>query len=552
MRIFEKYVQGSFESYEDFKENFKINKPDNFNFAYDVVDELAETKPDKKALVWVDDKGHDAIFTFADMAKMTNKTANYFWNQGIRKGDTVMAVLKGRYEFWPVILALHKIGAIIIPATHLLTKKDFVYRFNAAEVKAIVCVSDDYVVEAVEDSLDKSPSLKIKMILDVDREGWNNFHKGVEEESDVFQRPVGDAATRSEDISVLYFTSGTTGYPKMVIHDFNYPLAHIVTAVYWHNCQDGGLHYTVSDTGWAKALWGKIYGQWFAESCVFAYDYEKFVPANMLQVMQDYKVTTFCAPPTIYRFLILEDVSKYDLSSLKYCTIAGEPLNPEIYNKFYKMTGIKLKEAFGQTELTVTIANFLWVEPKPGSMGKASPLFDAIIVDDEGEEVNPGESGEICVRTDKGRPIGMYLGYYLNDDMTASVWKDGLYHTGDIAWIDEDGYFWYVGRSDDVIKTSGYRVGPFEVESALMEHPAVVETAITGTPDPIRGQVIKATVVLAKGYTPSDELAKELQDHVKHVTAPYKYPRVVEFVEELPKTISGKIRRVEIRGDKEK
>lgn len=549
MLIYEKYINGKFESYEDFSKNFKINKPERFNFSYDVIDELARTKPDKRALVWCDDEGRSRVFTFADLAGMTNKTANYFKSLGIGKGDPVIAILKGRYEFWPVILALHKIGAIIVPATHLLTKKDLIYRNNAADIKAVLCVSDGEIADFIDEAQAESPTLKIKMILDKGREGWYNFHKGVEEASDVFERNPAEEPD-SSDISILYFTSGTTGHPKMVAHDYYYPLAHIVTAVYWHNVSEDGLHYTVSDTGWAKALWGKIYGQWFAETCVFAYDYEKFVPANLLKVMQDFKVTTFCAPPTIYRFLIREDLTKYDLSSLKYCTIAGEPLNPEVYNRFYEMTGIRLMEAFGQTELTVTIGNFIWMNPKPGSMGKASPLYDIAIVNDAGEEVSPGDSGEIVVRVGKERPVGMFLGYYRDEERTGSVWFDGLYHTGDVAWRDEDGYYWYVGRADDVIKTSGYRVGPFEVESALMEHPAVLETAITGVPDEIRGQIIKATVVLNKGYKPSDELAKELQEHVKKVTAPYKYPRIVEFVEELPKTISGKIRRVEIRGEK--
>lgn len=551
MRLFEKYVKADFESYEDFARNYKINKPEDFNFSYDVIDELARTKPDKRALVWCDDNGGERTFTFGELKKYSDKTANYLKSMGIRKGDMVMAVLKGRYEFWWTILALHKIGAVIVPATHLLTKKDLVYRNNAADIKAIICVneSESPISNAVEEAEGESPTLKIKMILDEDKEGWSNFTKGVEAASEDFERPVGDDAPHGDDIMILYFTSGTTGYPKMVIHDFFYPLAHITTSVFWHNSTEDGLHYTVSDTGWAKAIWGKIYGQWLAETCVFAYDYDKFVPENLLNKLVSHKVTTFCAPPTIYRFLIREDLTKYDLSSLKYCTIAGEPLNPEVYMQFYNLTGHKLMEAFGQTELTVTVGNFIWMDPKPGSMGKPNPLYDVRLINDMGEEVDPGASGEIAIKINGEKPIGMFMGYYRDKEKTDSVWYDGFYHTGDIAWKDEDGYLWYVGRADDVIKTSGYRVGPFEVESAIMEHPAVLETAITGVPDEIRGQVIKATIVLNKGYRASDELAKEIQDYVKRTTAPYKYPRIVEFVEHLPKTISGKIRRVQIRGE---
>lgn len=384
-------------------------------------------------------------------------------------------------------------------------------------------------------------------MIGADRKGWLNFTRGMENSSENFIRPLSDEATTNSDIMLLYFTSGTTGMPKMVNHDFIYPLGHILTAKYWQNVMDDGLHFTVADTGWAKSAWGKLYGQWLSGSAVMTYDYDKFVPKNLMEVIEKYKVTTFCAPPTIYRFLIKEDLSKFDLSHLKYCVVAGEPLNPEVFKQFLDQTGIKLMEGYGQTECTVTVATFPWMQPKPGSMGMPSPGYDLEIVDEDGNPCEAGNEGEIVIRTDRRKPVGMFNGYYRDDQLTASVWQNGIYKTGDMAWCDEDGYFWFVGRSDDVIKSSGYRIGPFEVESALMEHPAVLECAITAIPDPDRGQIVKATIVAAKNYIPGEELAKELQEHVKKVTAPYKYPRVVEFVTELPKTISGKIRRVQIR-----
>ena len=389
--------------------------------------------------------------------------------------------------------------------------------------------------------------MKTKVLVGGSREGWLDFDSGLESASNVFHKPVGESGTSNDDISLLYFTSGTTGYPKMVQHNFTYPLGHILTAKYWQNVIDGGLHLTIADTGWAKAMWGKIYGQWISGSAIFVYDYERFNPQKMLETIEKFKITTFCAPPTIYRFLIQEDISKYNLDSLKYCVVAGEPLNPEVYHQFYNATGIKLMEGYGQTELTITVATFPWMKPKPGSMGKPAPGYDVDIIDEEGNSCGIGEEGQIIIRTDKRKPVGMFDGYYRDEEKTAEVWKDGIYYTGDMAWRDEDGYYWFVGRADDVIKSSGYKIGPFEVESALIEHPAVLECAITAVPDEIRGQVVKATVVLAKGYKASDDLKKELQDHVKRVTAPYKYPRIIDFVDELPKTISGKIRRVEIR-----
>lgn len=541
------FVKDEFHSYQDFWDNFDISVPDNFNFAYDVVDHLAKTKPDNIAIVWYSDNGETKIFTFKDLKYYSDKAANVFKEAGIKKGDPVMLILKRRYEFWFCLLGLHKLGAISIPATHLLTAKDIVYRNNAADVKAIVSVYEDEVIEHIEGAEAESPTLCTKVLVGGSRHGWLDFDSQLEEASEVFHRPSGDQATTNDDISLLYFTSGTTGYPKMVQHNFTYPLGHILTAKYWQNVVDGGLHLTIADTGWAKAMWGKIYGQWISGSAIFVFDFDKFVPQRMLETIEKFQITTFCAPPTIYRFLIKEDFSKYNLKSLKYCVVAGEPLNPEVYYQFLNATGLRLMEGYGQTELTITLATFPWMEPKPGSMGKPSPGYDVDIIDEDGNSCGIGEEGQIIIRTDKRKPVGMFDGYYRDEEMTKKVWHDGIYYTGDMAWRDEDGYYWFVGRADDVIKSSGYRIGPFEVESALIEHPAVLECAITAVPDPVRGQVVKATVVLAKGYTASEELKAELQDHVKRVTAPYKYPRIIEFVEELPKTISGKIRRVEIR-----
>lgn len=546
--ILEKYLpRTEFKSYLDFKENFKINIPENFNFAFDVVDEIAMQTPDKIAMVWCNDKGVEATFTFGQMKYYSDKAANFFQAAGIRKGDPVMLILKRRYEYWFCTLALNKIGAITIPATHLLTSKDIIYRNNAAGTKMIVCLNEKDTIQRIEESESKSPSLKQKAVICEDREGWLNFTTGMNNSSEVFKRPQKKESSNNEDIMLLYFTSGTTGMPKMVNHNFIYPLGHIITAKYWQNVQDNGLHFTVADTGWAKSAWGKIYGQWLSGSAIMTYDYDAFVPKDLLNVIAKHKVVTFCAPPTIYRFLIKEDFSGYDLSNLKYCVVAGEPLNPEVFKQFFEHTGLKLMEGYGQTECTVALATYPWMEPKPGSMGMPTPGYDIEIIDDEGNPCEAGIEGQIIIHTDKIKPLGMFNGYYRDDQLTKSVWSKGIYKTGDMAWRDEDGYYWFIGRSDDVIKSSGYRIGPFEVESALLEHPAVLECAITAVPDPDRGQIVKASIVTAKNYHPSDELAKELQEHVKNVTAPYKYPRIVEFVTELPKTISGKIRRVQIR-----
>ena len=546
--MLERFVkQTTFESQEDFIKNFKVIVPENFNFGYDVVDVWADEEPNRKALCWTNDKGDHVDFTFAEIKKYSDQTASYFQSLGIGHGDMVMLILKRRFEFWFSIIALHKLGAVAIPATHLLTKKDIVYRANAADIKMIVVAGEEEITKHVVDAMPDSPTVKTLVSIGPEvAEGLEDFHKGIENAAP-FTRPK--HASSNEDISLMYFTSGTTGNPKMVAHDFTYPLGHIVTGSYWHNLHSDSLHLTIADTGWGKAVWGKLYGQWIAGANVFVYDHEKFIPANMLQMIQDYGITSLCAPPTIFRFLIREDLSKYDLSSLKYCTIAGEALNPAVYESFYKLTGIKLMEGFGQTETTPTVATFPWMEPKPGSMGVPNPQYDVDLIRPDGSPVEDGEQGQIVIRTCNGKPLGLFKEYYRDSERTKEAWHDGVYYTGDIAWRDEDGYLWFVGRADDVIKSSGYRIGPFEVESALMTHPAVVECAITGVPDEIRGQVVKATIVLAKDYREADKeaLTKEIQDHVKNVTAPYKYPRIVEFVNELPKTISGKIRRVEIR-----
>ena len=544
-----KFAKDSFSSYEDFRKNFRIKVPANFNFAFDIADAIAAEKPQKTAMVWCNDRGEGARFTFADMKRESNKTANFLAARGIKKGDAVMLILKRRYEFWFFLLALHKIGAICIPATHLLKTKDIIYRNEAASVKMIVSVCEPEIMGQVDAAAQDSRTLENRVSVGGPREGWIDYTSEIVKFGDSFPRPKGAAAAQNSDISLLYFTSGTTGMPKMVQHDFSYPLGHIITAKFWQNVQDNGLHLTVADTGWAKAAWGKVYGQWIAGSGVFVYDYEKFVPKGMLDVITRHGVTTFCAPPTVFRYLIKEDLSKYDFSKLKYCVTAGEPLNPEVYTQWLKMTGHKLMEGYGQTESVVVVATYPWLEPKPGSMGKPSPCYDIDIVNEKGAPCAVGEEGQIVIRTDKAIPIGMFNGYYRDKKLTSKVWHDGVYYTGDMAWRDEDGYFWFVGRADDLIKSSGYRIGPFEVESALLEHPAVLECAVTAVPDLDRGQIVKATVVLSKNYAgqAGEQMVKELQEHVKKVTAPYKYPRIIEFVTELPKTISGKIRRVEIR-----
>ena len=537
-----------FDSYEDFKANYKVNVPANFNVGFDIVDAWADSEPEKKALVWCDDHDHERIFTFTDIKKLSNRAANFFRSIGIRKGTVVMLILRRRWEYWVCATALHKLGAILIPGSLQLTKKDIVYRGNSASVQTIVCVNDPFVIEQIETAEGDVPSLQNKVMVVDHREGWLTLNDELERFSDVFERPTDDQATRWDDIMLVYFTSGTTGMPKMVQHNFAYPLGHIITAKYWQRVEENRLHMSVSDSGWAKFGWGKIYGQWICGAVVFAYDMDKFVPLHLLEKITKYKVTTFCAPPTMFRFMLQEDVTKFDLSCIHHCCIAGEPLNPEVFKKWYNLTDLELCEGFGQSEGPVLIANFQWFKPIPGSTGKPSPLFDIQLIDSDGNVCEDGDEGTIAIMDVKHNPpTGLFTGYFKNPEMTEEKLGGAYYDTGDVAWRDSKGYYWFVGRNDDVIKCSGYRIGPFEVESAMLEHPAVVECAITGAPDPIRGQVVKATVVLAEGYEGTPALTKELQNHVKHVTAPYKYPRVIEYVEELPKTLGGKIKRAQIR-----
>ncbi|HIX66098.1 MAG TPA: AMP-binding protein [Candidatus Anaerotruncus excrementipullorum] len=533
---------------EGFDENGVLNyfeplPADNFNFAYDVVDEIARLDPNRRALVWCNVAGEERVFTFREMKYYSDCCAQMLTAHGIKKGDMVLLVLKRHYEFWFTVLALHKIGAVGVPATNLLTTHDLVYRFKAAGITACICSGEHCKVpEYVDEAIREYPDIHTKFIVRGQREGWLNYTEELKKFDGRWER----VPTSKDDPMLLYFTSGTTGMPKMAVHSMAYPLAHIITARYWHNVHENDLHLTVSETGWMKAVWGKLYGQWLACASIFVYDFDKFVPGDLLHMMEKYKVTTFCAPPTIYRFFIKEGMEGYNLSSLRYSTTAGEALNPEVYNRWFEYTGLRLMECYGQTETVMQVANLVGMQPKPGSMGKPSPLYDIHLVDEDGYDVPTGVTGEIVINTEKPHP-GLFGGYFRNQEATDAAWHDGYYHTGDTAWRDEDGYLWYVGRTDDVIKSSGYRIGPFEIESVLMEHPAVLECAVTGAPDPVRGIVVKATIVLTSSYQPSEELKKEIQTFVKKQTAPYKYPRIVEFVTELPKTISGKIRRTEIR-----
>ena len=552
--MIERYLpQTHFTSEEDFREHLHFVVPETFNFAYDVMDEWAKIEPNKLALLWTSERGEELRATYAEFKEQTDQAAAYFLSLGIGRGDKVMLILKRHYQWWVSMMALCKIGAVAIPATHMLTASDIVYRNQRASVKAIICVNDEYVTTQVKEAMPKSPTVEILVAVNSlaqkDKPVAEGFHDWFAEvdKAPAFIRP--ECVNVNEDTLLMYFTSGTSGEPKMVAHDHLYALGHLVTGVFWHNLDDSGIHLTVADTGWGKAVWGKLYGQWFAGATVFVYDHEKFKAEKIMRMMERYHITSFCAPPTIYRFMLQEDFSQYDLSALKYCTTAGEALEPVVYQKFYELTGIKMMEGFGQTETTMTLGTFPWIKPKPGSMGKPNPQYDIKLLKSDGSPCEEGEKGEICIDTSAGKPIGLFKGYYRDSELTEKVWHDNLYHTGDLAWRDEEGYFWFVGRADDVIKSSGYRIGPFEVESALMTHPAVVECAVTGVPDEIRGMVVKATVVLANEWKgrADDSLVKELQNHVKHVTAPYKYPRIIEFVDALPKTISGKIRRVEIR-----
>ena len=537
-----------FDSYEDFFANFKINVPEAFNFGYDVVDEWARVEPDKKALLWCNDAGEEREFTFTDISRLSSKTAHAFARLGIGKGDIVMCIMRRRWEYWVVASALCKLGATVIPASLQLTTHDISYRANTCNVKMMVCVNDDYVCRQVEGALPSAPSIQNKVVVAGDRAGWLSFDELIADEPETFERLTGEAGVTSKDIMLIYFTSGTTGNPKAVMHNYAHPLGHILTAKYWQQVRENCLHMSVTDSGWAKFGWGKIYGQWIAGAEIFAYDMDKFVPAKLLQHMQDYRLTTFCAPPTMYRFMLQEDVSAYDLSSIQNFATAGEPLNAEVTIQWERFTGKKIREGFGQTEGPVLLATYPWLEPKPGSMGKPSPLLNIKLLDDDGVEVEDGDEGAICVTGLKeAYPPGLFVGYFGNEAATKEAVGGAYYNLHDMAWRDIDGYVSFVGRNDDVIKCSGYRIGPFEVESALVKHDAVVECAVTAAPDPIRGNVVKATIVLARGYEPSPELTKELQTWVKKETAPYKYPRIVEYVDELPKTIGGKIKRKLIR-----
>ncbi len=535
---------------EEYDENgllksFELTLEDNYNFGYDVIDVIGKEDPDRLALLWCNPSGEEKRFTYSDLMKKSNQTANMLLAHGVKKGDMVMCVLKRHYQFWFTTLALCKIGAVLIPATNQLTKKDYVYRFNSGTVSYLVATSEGDVTEHAEAAMEEYDGIKKKFIVNGNRDGWVSFDDEIEKYPDTLDR----IESKVEDKMLAFFSSGTTGYPKMVIHAHDYGAAHLMTAKHWHNLNDKSLHLTISETGWGKAMWGKMYGQFTMGSTVFVYDFDKFVPSEILSLIEKYQITSLCCPPTMFRFFIKEGMEGYDLSSLQYATVAGEALNPEVYNKFYELTGVKLMEGFGQTETVLAIGNLVGSTPKPGSMGKPIPLYDIDIVDEDGNTVPDGETGEIVIRTEGKKNYGVFKEYYNSPETTNKAWYNGLYHTGDTAWRDEDGYFWYVGRTDDVIKASGYRIGPFEIESVLLEHAAVLEVAVTGAKDPIRGQVVKATIVLTKEYKDkaSDSLVKELQDHVKQQTAPYKYPRIIEFIDELPKTISGKIRRVEIR-----
>lgn len=559
-------------------ETFSVHYPDNFNFGYDVVDDIAVNDPDRRAMIWCNPEGEEHIFTFADMKRWSDKTANFLVDQGIKRGDYVLVVLRRHYQFWFVATALAKIGAVMVPATFMLKEHDLEYRLNGASISSIICTSVGEISQIADNVIDECPTVTSRILVNgagggttkyddegnliavtgtvgaalsgeegicavsIERKGWADFNSGVRAASEVFER----RDTVAADPMLMYFSSGTSGNPKMVLHNSGYAVAHLITAKHWHNVQPDGVHFTIADTGWGKAVWGKYYGQWLMEACVLTYDFDRFNAGEILSLISKYQVTTLCCPPTMYRLMMSENFDAYDLSSLQYSTTAGEALNPDLFNFWKEHTGLTIYEGFGQTETPLTIANLKHSTPRSGSMGKPVPLYDVEIQRDDGSRCNTGETGEICIRMEP-RPAGIMMEYYRDPEKTANAIYDGWYHTGDTAWVDEDGYFWYVGRNDDVIKSSGYRIGPFEIESELLEHEAVRECAVTGVPDPVRGFAVKATVVLADGFKGSDELTRELQAWVKHRTAPYKYPRIVEYVDALPKTVNGKIRRVAIR-----
>lgn len=554
MPIYEKFIgrsRDSFVSLKDCQENFKITYENNFNYAYDVVDVLGTEKPDKLALLYVSNKQEELRLTFGDMKRLSDKAANYFVSQGVKKGDPVLLILKRSYLFWVITLALNKIGAIMVPASNMLKGKDYVYRCNKAKIKYAVITGDDCCTEYFDEKQDEYETIEKKFVTKHKQiDGWIDFEEGFEKASENWTRPTGDAATTVDDTMIINFSSGTTGYPKIIAHDFKYPLGHIMTGVFWHRVVDGGMHFTVSDSGWAKSLWGKYYGQWMGESANLVYDFDKFDGADILSKLEKYKVTTFCVPPTMYRLMLQNDVSKYDLSSITHCCTAGEALNADIFNKWKEATGLEIHEGFGMSETPVSICTlYPWTKPVPGAIGFPAPGLNVHILDEDGNHCQRGTIGEICIQSasPEEHPCGVVASYNFSEEDTKEAYRGGFFHTGDLAYRDERGRFVYFGRNDDVIKSSGYRIGPFEIESVMLEHPSVLEVAVTGVPDPVRGFVVKATVVLRSGYEGSPELVKELQTYVKTNTAPYKYPRIIEFVDELPKTFSGKVRRVEIR-----
>ncbi|WP_039924030.1 AMP-binding protein [Treponema sp. JC4] len=539
-----------FKDYDDFKANCRLKTIPDFNFAYDIVDRYAKDCPGKRALVWIDDNNDEETFTFDDISRESKRAAYWLTSKGIKKGDTVMLILRRRYEWWILMPALHRIGAIVIPATDQLLQSDIEYRTNAADVKMIITYNNPNIMGEIEKSMPKSPSVKYLVTVGEPHGDWISFHEEYERLPAEFPRPVGDAATHNDDPMLLYFTSGTSGYPKMVLQNFDYPIGHIITAKYWHGVLDDGLHLSIAETGWAKATWGKLYGQWICGTAQFVYDMNMFKPAKMLEMISKYGLTTFCAPPTVYRFLVRQDLDKYDLSKCVRFSTAGEALNDEVFNKWLEKTGKKIFEGYGQTESTIICGNFMEYSPiKPGSMGRPNPLYDVAILNENNKPVPTGEVGELCIHVEDGHPFGLLVGYYRDVVLTADAFDGGWYHTGDNVYMDEDGYVMFVGRKDDIIKTAGYRVSPFEVESILQKHPAVMECAVTGVDDPKRGMAIKATIVLSPGYDSKDpaDMERELSTFAKENTAMYKCPRIFEFVKELPKTISGKIRRVEIR-----
>ncbi len=514
---------------------------DTFNFAFDVIDKLGSEKPDRRAMLHISEDGTERTFTFQDMKKESARAANYFKSLGIKKGDRVMLVLKRHYQYWFAVLGLHKLGAVAIPATNQLLAKDFAYRFQAADVRAILCTADGEVADAVDEAAKQHPGLAHKILVGGNREGWRNFNEEYTMFSSHFART--EDTPCGNDPMLMFFTSGTSGYPKLAAHNYKYPLGHFITAKYWHGVRPDGLHLTISDTGWAKSMWGKLYGQWLCEAGLFVYDFDRFDAEKILPKFAQYGITTFCAPPTMYRMLAKQDLSRFDLSSIVHASTAGEALNPEVYRQFQNATGLDIMEGFGQSESTLIIGNLVGSAHKLGSMGKPVPLYKVVLLDSEGNPVDRGETGEICIDISQGLPCGLAYAYEGNDEVTAETWRNGYYHTGDLAWMDEDGFYWYVGRADDVIKSSGYRIGPFEIENVIMELPYVLECGVSAAPDEVRGQVVKASIVLVKGYEGTDELKKEIQNYVKSRTAPYKYPRIVEFKESLPKTTSGKIIR---------